>query len=189
MIIITKCFYTYLALHNLTKEIASITKNCLGKTILFDAKTASLISYARKIGREDRVLVFSQNISGKQETPGYIRAPVYYVNNKRNMDDIRRDINIGLKILISKNRTEGGYNRSLAPVHFTKKEQQVLNLLYLGFEVKKISQIMNVTDKTVYTWIGNLKKKLKLKRFVDLLHLLYEFGPKHLQEINSNKHI
>lgn len=184
MIIVTKCFYTYLALQNLTKEVAFLTENCTGKTIFFDANTTPLISYAKKIRREDRVMIFSRDMSERQEIHGYICAPTYYINNKSCIDDIRKEINLGLKILTSNKRNGVVNNQSQSTIHLTKKEQQVINLLYLGFEVKKISRIMNVTDKTVYTWIGNLKKKLKMKRLVDLLLFLYKFGPKYLQEIN-----
>ncbi len=58
----------------------------------------------------------------------------------------------------------------------TRKEKEILHLMALGMTPKEIAEQFNSTEKTVRTHRRNIKRKLQIKKEVDLIYFAQAFN-------------
>ncbi|MFY8021804.1 MAG: response regulator [Bacteroidia bacterium] len=78
-----------------------------------------------------------------------------------------------IEIATSKNQTE---NSDYPPFIFTERDYQITKLLSQGFQTEEISEQLNLSPRTIETYIRNLLNKLALKNRVQLVSFAYENG-------------
>jgi len=73
-------------------------------------------------------------------------------------------------------RRQKEQEKNIYQLHFTRREQEILDLIGKGLTTKEIANTLCISEKTVETHRSNLFSKFDVKNVVSLLKMAMEFG-------------